>query len=75
MAHMEKHRVTGEWFLRDDWHVEDVFNVRPDLNEEQAIDVLEALEDGFDANVGINWEVIEYTADKLYPELPETEED
>lgn len=71
MAHMEKNKVTGEWYLRDDWYAEDVMKVRPDLNVDQAIEVLCALEDGFDANNGINWEVIEYTADSLYPALEE----
>lgn len=66
MAHMEKD-LQGNWFLSDPWHIEDVQNVREDLTDDQALEVLQALSDDFDANNGINWEVIEYTADKLFP--------
>ena len=66
MAHM-KQNEKGVWYLSDDWHIEDVQSVRPDLDDDQALEVLGALEDNFDANNGINWEVIEYTADTLFP--------
>jgi hypothetical protein len=66
MAHM-KQTETGVWYLSDDWHIEDVQSVRPDLDEDQCIHVLEIMAGDFDANNGINWVVIEYTADVLYP--------
>lgn len=66
MAHMAQNEK-GVWYLADDWHIEDVQSVRPDLDEDQALEVLGALEDNFDANNGINWDVIEYTADTLFP--------
>jgi hypothetical protein len=50
------------------WNVEDVLNVRPDLNEEQAKEVLYALANDFDANIGVNWAVIEMMAEKEFPE-------
>jgi hypothetical protein len=66
MAQM-KQNDKGVWYLADDWHIEDVQSVRPDLDEDQAVEVLCMLEQGFDANNGINWEVIEYTADEIFP--------
>lgn len=74
MAHM-KETEAGVWYLSDDWHIEDVQTVRPDLDDDQCIDVLSALAEGFDANNGINWEVIEYTAELLYPTTAENDDD
>jgi hypothetical protein len=68
MAHM-KQTEAGVWYLTDDWHIEDVQNVRPDLDDDQCIHVLEVIADSFDANNGINWDVIEYTANSLFPDL------
>ena len=68
MAHM-KQTETGQWYLADDWHIDDVQDVRPDLDDDQCIRVLEVIADSFDANYGINWDVIEYTANSLFPDL------
>lgn len=68
MAHITKNQETGALYLADDWHIDDVLSVREDLTEDQAINVLEHLADNFDANDGINWEVIEAAADYLYPQ-------
>jgi len=65
MARMIKEN--DQWILRDDWTIEDVRNVieRSDIFEaknftdEDCIHVLEIAADGFDANYGINWELIE----------------
>lgn len=43
------------------WHILDVQNVRPDLTDAQARDVLEALERNHDASIGVNWDVIDAT--------------
>ena len=66
MAHISKTKE-GVIYLADDWHIEDVQNVRPDLNDDQCANVLENLADSFDANDGINWDVIEAAAESLYP--------
>lgn len=66
MAHIAKTKE-GVIYLADDWHIEDIQNVRPDLNDDQCADVLENLADSFDANDGINWDVIEAAAESLYP--------
>jgi hypothetical protein len=54
--------------LQDPWHVDDVLNQRPDLNEEEACIVLEHIANNFDANLGINWDVIDSAAANIFPE-------
>jgi hypothetical protein len=61
-------------FITIKWHVEDVQEKRPDLSNEQAIDVLNYIQRNHDANTGINWEVIEYAADDLFPEPDDLDE-
>ena len=50
------------------WHPEDVKEVRPDLNDMECKEVLEALVSNHDANIGVNWDQIEYWASELYPQ-------
>jgi hypothetical protein len=50
------------------WHIDDVLSVRPNLTKLQASHVLEHLKQKHDANIGINWEVIEIVSDFLFPE-------
>ncbi len=54
-------------FIANLWHIDDVRQERPDLTKEQAWSVLQACEDRHDANIGINWEVIQTHADHLFP--------
>ena len=61
--------------LQDPWSVEDVQNQRPDLNHEQSVEVLALIAHNFDANIGINWDVIDSAAEYLYPEEEEVGED
>jgi hypothetical protein len=49
--------------LQDPWCVDDVLQRRPDLTEDQACEVLGSLEHTFDANIGINWDVIDRCAE------------
>ena len=49
------------------WDIDDVLEVRPDLTKEQAREVLHALRRYHDANSGINWDVIYWTAHEIYP--------
>jgi len=58
--------------LVDEWCVDDVLQQRPDLNWEQASDVLGFMAEKFDANIGINWSVIDFAAEYLYPEENES---
>ena len=66
MAHMAKNEE-GVLYLSDPWYVEDVLLARPDLDEDQALKVLEAVANSFDANLGINWDSLEGWAEYLYP--------
>ena len=50
------------------WQVEDVRGQRPDLTDDQCRDVLRVIDRRHDANIGINWDVIDVVADMLYPE-------
>jgi hypothetical protein len=56
------------------WAIEDVQSVRPDLNDDQARQVLQAVERNHDATIGINWDVIGCHADMLFGCAPETDE-
>jgi hypothetical protein len=38
------------------------------LTEDQACDVLDRLAHNFDANIGINWDVIDACAEYLFPQ-------
>lgn len=41
------------------WHVEDVLSRDPTMTREEAFEVLEAVKDNHDAEVGVNWQVID----------------
>ena len=56
------------------WHPEDVQEIRPDLTNEQAQEVLWLARKFHDANVGVNWDVLSIWAEQLYPE-PEDSDD
>lgn len=58
----------GIEMLQIAWSMQDVLNTRPRLTEEQARLVLAQIEKELDANVGVNWAVIEECADRLFPE-------
>ena len=49
------------------WSIEDVHSVRPDLTDEQAFDVLQAVERRHDATIGVNWDTLSHHAESLFP--------
>ena len=49
------------------WSAEDVKQECAWLTDDQSCDVLNAIEHRHDACIGINWEVIHYTAEWMYP--------
>ena len=49
------------------WSVEDVQEVRPDLTEEQAWEVLQTCEKRHDCEQGITWFSLEWVANDLFP--------
>jgi hypothetical protein len=48
------------------WHITDVQEVRPDLTDDQAREVLWHAKRYHDANEGINWAVLEAHADFIF---------
>ena len=69
MAHMVM--THDGWVLRDDWSIDDVQARLEDywfftLTEGECLRVLELAADSFDANVGINWEVIDSAIGTLF---------
>lgn len=49
------------------WGTEDVQTLRPDLTENQAWEVLQHCQRRADCDIGINWLVVDLTADELFP--------
>ena len=47
------------------WFTDDVFSLDHELTEEQAIEVFESVAKNFDAESGINWDVIQIHIDKI----------
>jgi uncharacterized protein YpuA (DUF1002 family) len=61
MAHLITEN--GKLIIRDEWHEEDIQNVADcnydaTLTPDQVNRVMELIVKSFDANIGINWEVI-----------------
>lgn len=50
------------------WHIDDVKQIREDLDDDQCRGVLEYAKDRHDCNNGITWETLEMTAERLYPQ-------
>ena len=50
------------------WHIGDVQDQRPDLDDGQSMVVLKQCLRYYDADIGINWEVIRFHAEELFPE-------
>ena len=53
------------------WGIDDVQEVRPDLDDDQAWQVLRDIEKRLDSQYGICWDTIEIVADELYGPKPE----
>ena len=49
------------------WSLEDVQEIRPDLSDDECMEVLGFAEKKHDASIGINWDTLEIWADYLYP--------
>lgn len=56
-------------FIRVFWNKEDVMlkaeHMGITLSEEQVEDVMQNIRDDFDANIGVNWDVIRYHIENL----------
>lgn len=58
----------SEAYIQIKWHISDILSRRPDLTDEECVEVLRSLKNNHDATIGINWETIDQTIDLLYPE-------
>ncbi|HEY7330675.1 MAG TPA: hypothetical protein VH592_23750 [Gemmataceae bacterium] len=47
-------------------------DVRPDLTDEQAWEVLRQVKRNHDADIGVNWYTLEWNAEDLFGDAPET---
>jgi hypothetical protein len=56
------------------WGVEDVQEVRPDLTEAQAWEVLQHVDRRMDASLGITWDNLEWAAEELFGDAPENDQ-
>ena len=56
------------------WGVEDVQQVRPDLTDDQAWEVLLYVRRHHDAEFGVNWQTLECIAEDLFGDAPETDQ-
>jgi hypothetical protein len=54
------------------WCVDDVQELRPDLSEDQAWEVLQLADRRWDSEFGITWTTIEIIAQELFGDAPET---
>jgi hypothetical protein len=60
--------------IADIWGTEDVQQVRPDLNDDQAWQVLQIVDRRYDSEYGIVWSTIEVIAEELFGGAPELDE-
>ena len=51
------------------WNVDDVKGIRPDLTDEQAMDVLYDVKRKHDAEWGVSWTTLRTVADILFPKF------
>jgi hypothetical protein len=71
MAHLITEN--GKTFIRDEWHEEDIQNVADcnydaTLTPDQVNRVMELVVESFDANIGIDWEVISVAIGQILEE-------
>lgn len=48
------------------WDVEDVQMLNPELDDYQAMTILETVQNKHDANIGVNWDVIQFWIDNIH---------
>jgi len=53
------------------WSIEDVQEVRPDLTDEQAWEVLQQVKNDHDATLGVTWDTLEWVAKDLFGNAPQ----
>jgi len=61
-------RLTSPDWLASWWHIDDVKGLNKKLTKQECRDVLNMVDRGHDANIGINWDVIRYYIDEVIEE-------
>jgi hypothetical protein len=56
------------------WTTEDVQQMRPDLTDDQAWEVLQQVKSDHDATLGVNWDTLEWAANDLFGDAPDADE-
>jgi hypothetical protein len=56
------------------WSIDDVQDVRPDLTDDQAWEVLRQVKSDHDATIGVTFETLEWVAQDLFGDAPETDD-
>jgi hypothetical protein len=69
MARIEK-LENGETIIRDDWGELDIQMVARDyfettLTKDQVLQAMDIVVEGFDASIGVNWDVIEAAVEEV----------
>jgi hypothetical protein len=64
---MSKYNIDESRQIAVVWDITDVQLERPDLNDEEAMEVLLLAEKKHDANYGIGWQTLRDHADSLFP--------
>lgn len=49
------------------WHIDDVYSLGYDLSDDERMEVLNFCKEHHNAEIGINWDVLESTIWLLYP--------
>jgi len=49
------------------WCIDDVKEQRPDLSDDECMEVLEYQERKHDASMGVSWDTLEWCAEHLFP--------
>ena len=49
---------SDEWVLRSDWYIDDIRNQDDSLTDDECLEIMGNIANSFDANHGINWDVI-----------------
>ena len=57
------------------WSIEDVQEVRPDLSQDQAWEVLQVVSRRHDATLGVTWETLDYASQSLFGDAPDRDDE
>jgi hypothetical protein len=49
------------------WSIEDVKSIRPDLSDDECMEVLGMVQNKHDASLGVTWDTLDFWAYYLYP--------